>query len=85
MAIDRTIHGMTRALALLLVACGSLGLALFVAEQVFIARGGALSPSGWTHGVWPLVAVVAGVWLSSRSQRVAAWLVHRTRPTPGVS
>ena len=85
MPIDRTIHGMTRALALLLVACGSLGLALFVAEQVFIARGGPLSPSAWGHGVWPLVAVIAGVWLSSRSQRVAAWLVHRTRPTHGVS
>ena len=80
MAIDRTIHGMTRALALLLVACGSLALALFVAEQVFIARGGGLSPSGWTHGGWALLAVIVGVLLSGRSQRVAAWLVSRARP-----
>lgn len=85
MAIDRTIHGMTRALALLLVACGSLGLALFVAEQVFIARGGASSPRAWSHGAWPLLAVIIGVWLAGRSQRVAAWLVHRARPARSVT
>ena len=85
MAIDRTIHGMTRALALLLVACGSLGLALFVAQQVFIARGGASSSGGWSHGVWPLLAVITGLWLAGRSRRVAAWLVHRARPTPGAT
>jgi hypothetical protein len=85
MAIDRTIHGMTRALALLLVACGSLGLALFVAEQVFVARGGPLRPRAWSDGLWPLLAVITGVWLSSRSQRIAAWLVSRARPARGVT
>lgn len=83
MTIDRTIHGTTRALGLLLVSFGSLGLALFVAEQVFVARGGPLSPKAWSHGVWPLVAVIAGVWLSGRSQRVAAWLAQWARPTRG--
>ena len=70
-----------QALALGAVACASLQLALLVAQARFFARLGAPPAGSLARGMVLGLVVGAGVWLYSRSDRLAAgvWRAVRRR------